>query len=105
MKKILSLLVLSLVLVSCSKKPEELLVGKWALSSEPDELYMEFYEDGSFQIFGSFPETGDWSILDGPRLKLARTDDNIDVYDDLQISENEMTALDKGNLEEFVRIN
>jgi len=95
---------MSLIFVSCSKKPEELLVGKWALSSEPDELYMEFYEDGSFQIFGSFPETGDWSILDGSRLKLARTDDNIDVYDDLQVSENELTALDKGKPEKFVRI-
>jgi hypothetical protein len=101
MKKILSLLVLSLVLVSCSKKPEELIVGKWALSSTPDKLYIEFYEDGTFLY--SDGGHGEWSILDGPKLKMV--DNYFQVFDDLKVSENEMTCLDKGSLEEFVRIN
>jgi hypothetical protein len=102
MKKILSLLVLSLVLVSCSKKPEELLVGKWALSSEPDKLYIEFYEDGTF--LNSSGNHGEWSILDGPKLKMV--DNYFQVFEDLKVSENEMTYLKKsGHLDKYVRVN
>jgi hypothetical protein len=65
----------SLFLVSCAKKPQEEILGKW---KEADGLVTEFFQDGTMtltnpkeEVLGSHTITGNWIILGDGRLKLT----------------------------------
>ena len=106
MKKALVVLLVSLLVASCGQKAEKRIIGKWALESEPGEMYVEFFADNTFLIpdYGFGDTSGKWIILDDSRLKTEDPDNGVQVFENLQISGGRMTFLDRNSSEAFVRV-
>lgn len=98
-----------MLLIGCSVKPEEKLIGKWQPTQEPElAQILVFLEDGSVQIVGEHPnetEKGRWSITEKGWLKMELPPPNDTTLSELEFSEKAMFLTSKdGETLRFKRV-
>ena len=102
MKKVLAVLLASLFVASCGQKVEKKLIGKW--NNKEEAVDIEFFEDGT-ALNHDDNVSVTWVVVDGSRLKLHDPiKGQVVVFEELEVSGNEMSFIQDGERMIFVRV-